>query len=124
MTEANARKLLSTGTEHWVPCASTFSSMTYFFWLSSSWFRDASDITNMFCRYDWARTARLCAFNGFMGLFGHYYYGYLDKTISVSGSSRSLGSILSKISIDQLVFSPICTFIFYVFKISTEGRIG
>lgn len=73
------------------------------------------------CRPDWGRTARLCAFNGAMGLFGHYYYAILDKTV-VIGTAKSAITVLAKVGIDQFIFAPVCTMLFYLFKVSTEGR--
>eukprot|EP00889_Picochlorum_renovo_P005286 jgi/Picre1/32316/NNA_007662.t1 len=72
-------------------------------------------------RPDWGRTARLCAFNGAMGLFGHYYYAILDKTV-VIGTAKSAVTVLAKVGIDQFIFAPVCTMLFYLFKVSTEGR--
>lgn len=37
-------------------------------------------------------------------------------------ASKSVAAIVTKIMIDQLVWSPICTAIFYIFKCITEGR--
>jgi protein Mpv17 len=72
-------------------------------------------------RYDWQRTARLCLFNAGMGCFGHYYYGALDKRVGIA-APKSAGTVISKVAIDQLLFSPICTLGFYAYKCTVEGR--
>lgn len=73
-------------------------------------------------RYDWARTARLAFFNGaFMGPLGHYYYGLLDENV-LPDTPKSAAAITSKLFIDQMMWAPICTLIFYVYKCFLEGR--
>ena len=37
-------------------------------------------------------------------------------------ASKSPRAVASKICIDQLIFAPICTLVFYAFKVATEGR--
>lgn len=81
---------------------------------------------------DLARTARLCAFNGGMGLFGHFYFAALDKGVKVGAAASSSTGVLatpahfltsvSKTFIDQGIFAPLATMMFYLFKVSTEGR--
>jgi hypothetical protein len=71
--------------------------------------------------YDWARTVRLAAFNAGMGVFGHEYYRVLDGRV-MPHASKSPRAIATKLFIDQLVFAPICTAVFYSFKCLTEGR--
>ncbi|KAG7668577.1 hypothetical protein Ndes2526B_g03803 [Nannochloris sp. 'desiccata'] len=72
-------------------------------------------------RYDWQRTARLCLFNAGMGCLGHYYYGALDKRIGIA-APKSAGTVISKVAIDQLLFSPMCTLAFYAYKCTAEGK--
>lgn len=72
-------------------------------------------------RFDWGRTLRLCAFNGAMGVFGHYYYASLDRVV-MFGTATSPKSIFAKVGIDQFIFAPVCTMLFYAFKVTTELR--
>jgi hypothetical protein len=39
-------------------------------------------------------------------------------------ASKSLAAVVSKVAIDQLVFAPVCTCIFYLWKAASEQRIG
>jgi protein Mpv17 len=81
---------------------------------------------------DFARTARLCVFNGGMGLFGHFYFAALDRGVKVGAAASASTSILkgpahfvnsiSKTFIDQGIFAPLATMMFYLFKVSSEGR--
>jgi protein Mpv17 len=72
-------------------------------------------------RYDWQRTARLCLFNAGMGCLGHFYYGALDKRVGFA-APKSAPTVISKVAIDQLIFSPMCTLAFYAYKVTAEGR--
>jgi protein Mpv17 len=76
-------------------------------------------------RPDLHRTATLCAFNGGMGLFGHYYFAALDKGIQLGGSS-SLASRASlavqKTFVDQFICAPAATLMFYALKVVAERR--
>ena len=72
--------------------------------------------------YDWPRTFRFCLFNGgFMAPLGHYYYNRLDRVV-MPHAPTTMKAVASKIGIDQLIFAPICTAIFYAFKCVTENR--
>lgn len=77
--------------------------------------------TPKFCRYDWGRTLRLCGFNAGMGCVGHYYYGALDRRVVFAASTAPF-TVATKVAFDQLVFSPICTLLFYAYKCLSEGR--
>jgi protein Mpv17 len=72
-------------------------------------------------RYDFQRTARLCLFNAGMGWFGHYYYAALDKRVGFA-TPKSLPTVISKVAIDQLIFAPLVTLVFYAYKCTAEGR--
>ena len=72
-------------------------------------------------RFDWARMARLSTFNAGMGCLGHFYYGALDKSVGIR-APRSPSTVVAKVVIDQLIFSPICTLLFYAFKVTSEAR--
>ncbi|PRW61349.1 hexose phosphate transport isoform A [Chlorella sorokiniana] len=71
--------------------------------------------------YDWARTARLAVFNAFMGVLGHEYYLRLDGKV-MPHAPTSPPAIASKLVIDQFMFAPTCTLLFYFYKVVTEGR--
>ncbi|KAI7837431.1 hypothetical protein COHA_008743 [Chlorella ohadii] len=71
--------------------------------------------------YDWARTARLAVFNAFMGTLGHEYYLRLDGKV-MPHASTSPRAIATKLIIDQFMFAPTCTLLFYYYKVLTEGR--
>jgi protein Mpv17 len=86
-------------------------------------------------RPDLARTARLCIFNGGMGLFGHFYFAALDKGVVLGAATKAATQVatkkytpnllltsLSKTFIDQGIFAPMATMMFYLFKVSSEGR--
>lgn len=75
-------------------------------------------------RYDWKRTFRFVFFNAaFMAPLGHHYYAALDAIV-MPHSSKSLAAVVSKVAIDQLVFAPVCTCIFYLWKAVSEKRFG
>lgn len=75
-------------------------------------------------KYDWGRTARLALFNGaFMGPLGHFYYQLLDARVGAH-AMKAPQTIAKKVAIDQLLFAPICTCIFYAYKCASEGRAG
>lgn len=65
--------------------------------------------------------ARLSTFNAGMGCLGHFYYGALDKSVGAR-APRSPATVVAKVVIDQLIFSPICTLLFYAFKVTSEAR--
>lgn len=71
--------------------------------------------------YDWARTTRLAVFNAGMGVLGHEYYKVLDGRV-MPHAAKSPRAVMSKLVIDQFLFAPICTAVFYFFKVATEGR--
>jgi len=75
-------------------------------------------------RPDFRRTATLCAFNGGMGLFGHYYFSALDRgfpLVSKTAASRGIQAV-QKTFIDQFVAAPIATLCFYALKVTAERR--
>ena len=56
-----------------------------------------------------------------MGCLGHFYYGALDKRVGIA-APKSAATVVSKVAIDQLIFSPMCTLAFYAYKVTAEGR--
>ncbi|PSC74754.1 Calmodulin [Micractinium conductrix] len=73
--------------------------------------------------YDFARTARMAFFNAGMGVLGHEYYQVLDGRV-MPHASKSLRAVAMKIGIDQFMFAPVCTSVFYFYKVLMEGRPG
>lgn len=76
-------------------------------------------------RPDLTRTATLCAFNGGMGLFGHYYFAALDKgmQLGVSKSFAARGLLaVKKTFVDQFLCAPVATMLFYGLKVIAERR--
>jgi protein Mpv17 len=76
-------------------------------------------------RPDLSRTATLCAFNGGMGLFGHYYFAALDKGLTLgrsTGLAAQVSLALKKTFIDQFICAPAATLMFYLMKVTAEGR--
>lgn len=75
-------------------------------------------------RNDWARTARFAVFAGaFGGPVGHYWYRFLDGRI-MPHNPKSAQAVFSKVALDQLLFAPACTPVFYGYKVTAEGRPG
>ena len=56
-----------------------------------------------------------------MGALGHFYYGALDRNVMAHAPTTPLG-VASKVAIDQLLFSPLCTLVFYAYKCIAEAR--
>ncbi len=76
-------------------------------------------------RPDLTRTATLCAFNGGMGLFGHYYFAALDRGmqlgVSKTFAARSVLAV-KKTFVDQVLCAPVATMMFYLLKVIAERR--
>ena len=58
-----------------------------------------------------------------MGCLGHFYYGALDRKVGFAAPT-SPPTVIKKVAIDQLIFSPLCTLLFYAYKCTSEGRAG
>ena len=56
-----------------------------------------------------------------MGCLGHFYYGALDARVGLTAPTAP-PTVATKVAIDQLIFSPICTLAFYAYKVTAEGR--
>ena len=52
---------------------------------------------------------------------GHYYYGALDRGVVLAAPTAPL-TVATKVAIDQLLFTPLCTLLFYAYKCASEGR--
>lgn len=73
-------------------------------------------------RFDWSRTARMAAFGVFIaGPVGHHWYRFLDTNIHATNPTTPR-AIATKVGLDQLVFAPVSTFMFYAYLVSAEGR--
>lgn len=69
--------------------------------------------------FDFKRLARMAAF-GFClhGTTGHYFYGALDRAIPGTEAWK----VAAKVGIDQLLWAPIFTVMFFTFIGALEGR--
>jgi protein Mpv17 len=63
--------------------------------------------------WDARRTAKMAAFGLCLhGPIGHYWYGFLDRSIMVSAPT-SAAAVFSKTAIDQILWAPIFTSVFF-----------
>jgi len=69
--------------------------------------------------FDWARLLRLSSF-GFVvhAPTGHWFYGNLDNLIKGNG----IAQVASKVAIDQVLWAPIFTFMFFTYTGLLEGK--
>jgi len=69
--------------------------------------------------FDWARLGRMAAF-GFLlhGTTGHFFYGALDRAIPGTEAWK----VAAKVAIDQILWAPIFTVMFFSFIGAAEGR--
>jgi len=73
-------------------------------------------------KYDYWRTARFAAY-GFLihAPACHAWYGLLDSRISPKAPT-STRAVITKMAVDQLLFTPIATVIFYTIIKTMEGQ--
>lgn len=96
--------------------------------------------------FDWSRTLRMAAFGGVIagtryldtntasctptlppptndcpGPVGHHWYRFLDTNVGVANPTAPR-VIATKVGLDQFVFAPLSTFMFYAYLCSAEGR--
>lgn len=72
---------------------------------------------------DWNRTARMAAFGALIaGPVGHHWYRFLDTNVGVANPTAP-HVIASKVGLDQLVFAPLSTFMFYAYLASVRGAL-
>lgn len=72
--------------------------------------------------FDVMRSLRFAAFGGLLGApLSHFYYGALDKAI-FADAPHAPRTILTKIAIDQLIWSPITSLAFLAGLRTLEGR--
>lgn len=63
--------------------------------------------------WDAFRTAKMAGFAvALHGPIGHYWYGFLDRTIMVKAPT-SAAAVMSKTAIDQILFAPVFTSVFF-----------
>jgi protein Mpv17 len=68
---------------------------------------------------DLRRLLRMASFGLlFHGPSGHYFYGFLDRLIAGKGVAQ----VVSKVAIDQVLWAPIFTAVFFVYLGATEGK--
>lgn len=72
--------------------------------------------------WDKRRTAKMGAFGlALHGPIGHYWYGFLDKTIMVKAPT-SAAAVFSKTAIDQVLWAPIFTSVFFASMKVMDGK--
>lgn len=63
--------------------------------------------------WDAKRTAKMGAFGlALHGPIGHYWYGFLDRTI-MTAAPTSAAAVATKTAIDQILWAPIFTSVFF-----------
>jgi protein Mpv17 len=72
--------------------------------------------------WDYMRTARFSAFGLCIhGPIGHYWYQFLDRTVMTNAPKSGI-AVATKTAIDQLLWAPIFTSIFFSFMKTVEGH--
>jgi len=72
--------------------------------------------------YDPLRTARLTAFGVFMdGPVGHCWYTLLDNNV-MPDNPKSVKAIITKMALDQVVWAPVFSCVFFTFIRTLEGH--
>jgi len=76
-------------------------------------------------RYDWLRTARLCAYSALLGSpIAHYWFGLLDRgtllPASVAAAPRAAAAL--KTALDQLLMAPLGLSLFFCSVSLMEGK--
>jgi protein Mpv17 len=70
------------------------------------------------------RTAKMAAFGvALHGPIGHYWYGFLDKTI-MAHAPTSARAVVTKTAIDQILWAPIFTSVFFGSMKIMDGKPG
>lgn len=74
--------------------------------------------------WDAKRTAKMGAFGlALHGPIGHYWYGFLDKTVMASAPT-SATAVFTKTAIDQVLWAPIFTSVFFGSMKVMDGKPG
>lgn len=72
--------------------------------------------------WDAKRTAKMGAFGlALHGPIGHYWYGMLDRTVMVSKPTSGL-AVATKTVIDQILFAPVFTSMFFGAMKAMDGK--
>ncbi|KAK4538420.1 hypothetical protein CDCA_CDCA17G4445 [Cyanidium caldarium] len=72
--------------------------------------------------WDAARTARMASFGLLLhGPIGHYWYNMLDRTV-MPHASKSTTAVVGKMAIDQLLWAPVFTSMFFSYMEAAEGH--
>lgn len=72
--------------------------------------------------WDMKRTAKMGAFGMcFHGPMGHYWYGFLDRTIMVKAPT-SAAAVATKTIIDQVTCAPVFTAVFFSAMKAMDGK--
>lgn len=72
-------------------------------------------------RYDYRRTLRMGCFGLVGGPVGHYWYQFLDRNM-FRRAPTSPAAIVAKVALDQFVFAPLSTFVFYAYLTAAAGE--
>mmetsp|Transcript_12299 Transcript_12299/g.21005 ORF Transcript_12299/g.21005 Transcript_12299/m.21005 type:complete len:193 (-) Transcript_12299:177-755(-) len=72
--------------------------------------------------YDFWRTTKLALFGFFLhGPIGHYWYGFLDRTV-MPNNPKSAAAVITKTGIDQIFWAPIFTSGFFAIMKGLDGK--
>lgn len=72
--------------------------------------------------WDAKRTAKMAAFGvALHGPIGHYWYGFLDRSI-MAAAPKSAVAVASKTAIDQILWAPIFTSVFFGSMKAMDGK--
>lgn len=72
--------------------------------------------------WDAKRTAKMAAFGiALHGPIGHYWYGFLDRTIMTHAPTSAM-AVASKTAIDQILWAPIFTSMFFGSMKAMDGK--
>jgi len=73
-------------------------------------------------QWDAWRTAKMGSFGLLLhGPIGHYWYGFLDRTIMTKAPTSAL-AVASKTGIDQVLWAPIFTSGFFAYMKTADGK--
>lgn len=111
--------LSSLGPFFWCPCWPRYQSFTGF--LLGDLVAQAPEISSG-GKWDAWRTAKMGSFGVLLhGPIGHYWYGFLDRTIMTKAPTSAL-AVASKTAIDQILWAPIFTSGFFAYMKTADGK--
>lgn len=76
-------------------------------------------------RYDWLRTARLCAYSALLGTpIAHWWFAALDSGALLPAAARAsaAATVVAKTLLDQVVMAPIGLSLFFTSVAAMEGK--